>query len=117
MAELIDAVDTLLAEVVEADISAAELHARPTQEELPDELQEQFLIGRALLRYHGIMTAGEAHDYLEEDFFSSRANRLALKRLYVAGVRGGMENSRLWIKTRRGTAKPGSQNLVGVARL
>jgi hypothetical protein len=118
MVTLNSAIDALLKEPVEADIAAADLRGRPSQQELPDELQKQMLIGRAFLKYHGIMTADEAQEYLNEAFFANhQANERALRRLYTASLRGGLENSRLWIKTRRGTAAPGPKNPIDIADL
>jgi hypothetical protein len=76
---------------------------RPSQDALGT-LAGKLLIGRAMLRYHGLMTRAEVAEL--QALFTRPADRGALVRLYQATQASGMRGRELCIRARRGTARP-----------
>lgn len=76
--------------------------------QLPDSLRDRLLIGRILLRYHGLMTIPEGQQL--QQLFSSLPNQAAIVRLFNASLNSGLDGSQLKIRTRRGSATPSSLN-------
>lgn len=78
---------------------------RPRQEALGS-LSGKLLIGREVLRYHGLMTRAEAAAL--QALFTHAPDRGAVLRLYEATQASGMRGRELRIRARRGTASPSS---------
>jgi hypothetical protein len=77
---------------------------RPTASDLPDGLRARLVVGRAVLRVHGVLPAGEARAL--RDAFVEAADRAAVERLYTATLDAGMRGRELRIRARRGSAAP-----------
>jgi hypothetical protein len=76
---------------------------RPQQDDL-GALAEQLLLGRAIIRYHGLMTAEEGHAML--DVFTRSVDRQAIRRLYAAAAGKGLNGRSIFVRARRGNAAP-----------
>ena len=70
----------------------------------PAWLAQGLLIGRALLRYHGLMDADEGRTLL--GLFATAPDQAAVQRLYEATLAKGMRGRALLIRTRRASAPP-----------
>ncbi|HEX8026469.1 MAG TPA: hypothetical protein VF484_09695, partial [Candidatus Limnocylindrales bacterium] len=77
---------------------------RPSQGTLGALLADKLLLGRAVLRYHGIMTRAEVAQI--QALFTGTADRRAVVRLYGSTQASGMNGRELRIRARRGTAPP-----------
>lgn len=77
---------------------------RPLLDSLPAVLKDQWLIGRAVIRYHGLMTVDEGRDLLAA--YQSQPDREALQRLFDASIATGLRGTELLIRARRGSAQP-----------
>jgi hypothetical protein len=67
-------------------------------------LASKLLIGRAVLRYHGLMTRAEVTEL--QSLYTRTSDQRAVMRLYEATQESGMRGRALRIRTRRGTARP-----------
>jgi hypothetical protein len=76
---------------------------RPRPEDLGI-LEGKLLIGRAVLRYHGLMTRDEEHAL--EALFSRTPDQHAVRRLYQSTQESGMRGRELRVRARRGSAAP-----------
>ena len=70
----------------------------------PSWLNEGLLIGRARLRYHGLMDSAEGNALRQ--LFPAAPDRAAIQRIYEASLSKGMRGRALLIRTRRGSAAP-----------
>ena len=75
---------------------------------LSDSLRNDLLIGRILLRYHGLMTINEGQQL--QPILNSPPNQAAIVRLFNTSLNSGLLGSQLKIRTRRGSATPSSIN-------
>lgn len=80
------------------------LPGRPRADQLPRALRERLTIGRALARYHGLMTGDEARAL--RGAFEETPDRLAAERLNAASLAHGMRGRRLMVRALRGSAEP-----------
>lgn len=104
------AVDVASSAPIQAEFS---LPVRPHLESL-GALAQKLLIGRTLLRYHGLMGRAEGHDI--QQLFAHESDRAAVGRLYDASQRIGLRGRELLIRARRGNATPSDmQALVTVS--
>jgi hypothetical protein len=77
---------------------------RPSQGALGAVLADKLLLGRAVLRYHGIMTRAEVAQI--QALFPAAVDRRAVVRLYGSTQASGMSGRELRIRARRGAAPP-----------
>lgn len=96
---------------------------RQSIDDLPPEqrdiLKDKLLIGRALIRYHGLMTIAEG-EQLQKLFNSStdkHADKHTIQRLYDASMNKGLGGKGLKIRARRGSATPSALNKIEVKTL
>ena len=89
---------------------AFDLPVRPQPEELPENLRDKLLIGRSLMRYHGLMTLAEGQAL--QSLSDLKPDRLAISRLYNASLDRGLQGRQLNIGTRRGSATPRDTKLT-----
>jgi hypothetical protein len=87
---------------------AFDLPVRPQPEDLPDTLRNQLLIGRARIRYHGLMTVDEGHAL--QKLCQLQPDRQAIQRLYDSSLNRGLRGRSLSIAARRGSAAPRSNS-------
>jgi hypothetical protein len=78
--------------------------ARPQQDSLAEPLKNNLLIGRASIRYHGIMTPEEG--VALKNAYTHQADKDAVARLFDLSMSKGLQGSQLVIRTRRGSAAP-----------
>lgn len=112
-----DAFDAALAQLLglldaHAASIAFTIPVRPAQESLPAELRDRLVIGRARLRWHGVMPA-EALEALREAF-PEAADRAAAERLYLDTLNAGMRSRELRVRARRGSAAPSDLFPIGL---
>lgn len=96
----------------QTDTIAFDLPVRPQTPGLPETpgnqlpalLQTKLLIGRIILRYHGLMTVAEGGAL--QGLFNSEPNQNAIARLFNTSVNRGLQASQLKIRSRRGSATP-----------
>jgi len=86
-----------------------DLAVRPPQAELGI-LGEHLLIGRATLRYHGIMSTVEGREL--QRLFQTTADRAAVARLYLQSLNVGLRGREILVRTRRGSATPSELHAV-----
>jgi hypothetical protein len=84
------------------------LPVRPQSETLPEVLQNTLLIGRAIIRYHGLIAVNEAQ--ILQSLFSTKPDKDAIERLYSASAKKGLRDRKLMIRARRGSAVPSEMN-------
>jgi hypothetical protein len=109
------AVQALLAKLDAAEAAVTmTVPVRPAQETLPASLRERLAIGRAALRYHGVMTRADAHALAA--LFAEPADRAAVGRLYRATLDAGMRGRTLGIRARRGSAAPSPLHPIETGR-
>ncbi|HEY9660886.1 MAG TPA: hypothetical protein V6C65_20725, partial [Allocoleopsis sp.] len=89
---------------------AFDLPTRPQPEDLPENLRDKLLIGRSLMRYHGLMTLTEGQAL--QTLSPLKPDRLAIHRLYDASLDRGLQGRQLNIGTRRGSAPPRDTKLT-----
>jgi hypothetical protein len=77
--------------------------ARPAADALGI-LADKLIIGRALLRYHGLMPGAEVRAIASS--FARAADRRAVRRLYDRTLVSGMRGRALKVRARRGSAPP-----------
>jgi len=115
--EFTAAITDLIRELQEQEIEQPyQLPSRPTDDDLANnelrpELQDKFLIGRFVIRYHGLMTVAEAKQIQDVPNFASIPNQDAIARLYRTSFERGMQGKKLEIQARRGSAIPVSADL------
>ncbi|OQY36278.1 MAG: hypothetical protein B6I38_00020 [Anaerolineaceae bacterium 4572_5.1] len=68
------------------------------------DLADKLMIGRAVIRYHGLMTLDEGKTLL--GLFNNIPDKKAIKSLHDASLRKGMRDKELKVRTRRGNASP-----------
>ncbi len=105
-------IDKLKSAVFEIDFA---LPVRPQAEDLPEILRDKLLIGRALIRYHGLMTVDEGHTI--QALFELQTDKNAVQRLYDASLNKGLRGRELRIRARRGSATPSSMNVFETKKL
>ncbi len=71
-----------------------------------DTLKDNLLIGRSLIRYHGLMTIKEGQAL--RDAYVGQPDQDAIQRLYDASISQGLRGREILIRTRRGSATPSS---------
>lgn len=104
-AEFREALQTLAQELTTGEVAVEfTLPVRPEADELPGALRSKLLIGRALMRYHGIMTPDEGRAL--QELFELPTDREAIRRLYDSSLSKGMRGRELMIRARRGSAPP-----------
>jgi hypothetical protein len=81
------------------------LPVRPQPEELPAIVKDKLLIGKARIRYHGLMTVEEGLA-LRSLYNDSQPDRQAIQRLYGSSMTKGLRGRALQIRARRGSAAP-----------
>ena len=89
---------------------AFDLPVRPQPEALSENLRDKLLIGRSLMRYHGLMTHREGQEL--QKLSELKPDRLAISRLYDASLDRGLQGRQLNIGTRRGSAVPRDAELT-----
>jgi hypothetical protein len=94
-----------------------DLAMRPAQAALPASLREQLLLGRALIRYHGLMTYDEGQALAWLYAGAASADARAIQRLYRATLAKVARASRLYLRTRRANAAPSSLRLLDIELL
>ncbi|MDX1982938.1 MAG: hypothetical protein SFV51_21895 [Bryobacteraceae bacterium] len=77
---------------------------RPQQSSLPAALKGKLLIGRAVIRHHGLMTAEEGRALRAA--YTEEPDKAAIQRLFDSSVNRGLAGGELAIRTRRGSAAP-----------
>ena len=87
---------------------AFDLPIRPQPEDLPDTLRNQLLIGRARIRYHGLMTLDEG--LALQKLCQLQLDKQAIQRLYDSTLNRGLRDRSLSIVARRGSAAPRSNS-------
>ncbi|HEY9815213.1 MAG TPA: hypothetical protein V6D20_05335 [Candidatus Obscuribacterales bacterium] len=80
------------------------LPQRPQQDELPAGLRDKLLLGRAQLRYHGLMTLDEGRQLRSQ--FTTQPDQASIQRLYDQSMDTGLRGNELLIRARRGNARP-----------
>ncbi|TVQ25383.1 MAG: hypothetical protein EA367_00945, partial [Leptolyngbya sp. DLM2.Bin15] len=80
------------------------LPQRPQQDELPEGLRDKLLLGRAQLRYHGLMTLDEGRQLRRQ--FTPQPDQASIQRLYDQSMDTGLRGNELLIRARRGNARP-----------
>ncbi|HEU4404397.1 MAG TPA: hypothetical protein VFS43_03810 [Polyangiaceae bacterium] len=88
------------AQTIEAPFAVA---ARPAPDALGG-LADKLLLGRALLRFHGLMARSEVP--VIQSLFARATDRRAVARLYQAAQSSGMRGRELRVRSRRGAAPP-----------
>ncbi|ASC70966.1 hypothetical protein XM38_019150 [Halomicronema hongdechloris C2206] len=83
---------------------SAPLPTRPQPSQLPPALQPVLLIGRARIRYHGLMTVQEGQDL--RALFDTAPDKQAVTDLFEAAANRGLQGSELRLRARRGSAAP-----------
>jgi hypothetical protein len=66
--------------------------------------EAQLLIGRAVIRYHGLMTAREGGEL--KAAYPGQSDQAAIQRLFDGSMQRGLQGSELRLRTRRGSAAP-----------
>jgi hypothetical protein len=114
-APFLAAIQALIA-AVDAQVVAVPFTAgvRPGPGEL-GAIGGKFLIGRAVLRYHGLMTRAEVAAL--QALFSRATDKRAVVRLYEASQESGMRGRELRIRSRRGTAAPSSLHPISTVAI
>ncbi len=84
------------------------LPIRPQLDTLPEILRNKLLIGKALIRYHGLMTVAEGHQL--QSLYTSQPDKDAIERLYNASTNKGLRDRELKVRARRGSAAPSDMN-------
>ena len=92
------------------------LPRRPYQSELNAALRQQLLIGRAALRYHGLMTKEEGKQLLAL-FPAGSLDQAAVYRIYDCSLKKGDRNRQIQLRARRGSARPSSLQSINYERL
>ncbi len=88
------------------------LPVRPQAQALPEILRSKLLLGKALARFHGLMTRHEGQ--LLQAQFELLPDQRAVQRLYSAAVNKGLRGRELRVRARRGSATPSAmQPLTG----
>ncbi|MGB3519213.1 MAG: hypothetical protein WBA43_22370 [Elainellaceae cyanobacterium] len=80
------------------------LPQRPQQDELPAGLRDKLLLGRAQLRYHGLMTLDEGRQI--QRHVTTPPDQASIQRLYDQSMDTGLRGNELLIRARRGSARP-----------
>ncbi len=80
------------------------LPQRPQQDELPAGLRDKLLLGRAQLRYHGLMTLDEGRQIRRQ--VTTQPDQASIQRLYDQSMDTGLRGNELLIRARRGNARP-----------
>ncbi len=94
----------------------------PVRSAAPEPLiANKLLVGRAVIRYHGLMPIPEGKD-IQNSFDSqldkdSQPERKAIQRLYSATLETGLRDKRLEIRTRRASAAPSDPGTFETAQL
>ncbi|MBD2074922.1 hypothetical protein H6F86_13655 [Phormidium sp. FACHB-592] len=104
MQEILDTLRT------QPTLIAFDLPVRPQPEDLPENLRDKLLIGRSLMRYHGLMTLAEGQAL--QNLSELKPDRLSISRLYNASLNRGLQGRQLNIGTRRGSAAPRDTELT-----
>jgi hypothetical protein len=94
---------------------ALSIPIRPQPGQLPDSLIDRLLIGRAALRYHGLMTLDEGHTL--QALFDLLPDRAAIQRLLASSMGKGMRDRELRIRARRGSATPSAMKPLADEKL
>jgi hypothetical protein len=99
------AVQALIQQLQSGPVSVdLDLPKRPVQDALLESLRAQLVIGRSLLRFHGIMSTTTA--ITAQAAVIHTADKNAVKRLYYLSAYAGLRGRTLRIRTRRGSAQP-----------
>ena len=101
--------NSVIAEIL-AEISGSitvnfTLPVRPNIAGLDPLLSGKLLIGKAQIRYHGLMMLAEGR--VLQDAFSRQPDKVAIQRLYDASQQKGLQGRELLLRARRGSAAPG----------
>lgn len=91
------------------------LPGRPRTDQLPPGLRARLLIGRTLLRYHGLMTAPEARALRAA--LTAPVDQPVAQRLYAASLAQGMRGRELRIRALRRSATPSVPMPIEAAEL
>lgn len=103
-APLVEAIQQLLAQLDAQVIEVPFLsEVRPTAAALGD-LGDKLIVGRAALRFHGLMLPAEVPAI--QALFSRTSDQRAVLRLYGATLASGLRGRELRLRTRRGAAPP-----------
>ncbi|MCB0288078.1 MAG: hypothetical protein KDE57_15575, partial [Calditrichaeota bacterium] len=81
------------------------LPVRPDIAGLDPLLAGKLLIGKAQIRYHGLMTLAEGR--VLQDVFSRQPDKVAIQRLYDTSHQKGLQGRELLLRARRGSAATG----------
>ncbi|MCB0271198.1 MAG: hypothetical protein KDH95_23770, partial [Calditrichaeota bacterium] len=65
----------------------------------------KLLIGKAQIRYHGLMMLAEGRAL--QDAFSRQLDKVVIQRLYDTSQQKGLQGRELLLRARRGSATPG----------
>ena len=112
------AVGELIAELLNLNATVPlNLPARPTIAQLED-WSDRLLVGRALLRYHGLMALeeGQALRALATQA-GTGADGPAIDRLYALSLGRGMRGRELRVRARRGSAAPSAMEPIAAETL
>jgi hypothetical protein len=90
---------------IEVDVVESDWSPRPAAK---DALKDVLLIGNGRIRFYGWMKRAEAEE-LRKD--KSEPDLQSISRLFAESLRAGLQGGKLWIKARRGSAKP-EQSLI-----
>ncbi len=100
--------NTAIAEIIaEAGVSISidfSLPVRPAQSDLDSILKDKLMIGKAQIRYHGLMTVIEGRTL--QDAFTAPVDKAAIQRLYRQSTGNGLQGRELTVRARRGSATP-----------
>jgi hypothetical protein len=107
-APLKEAIASIISTLTAATEINFKLPVRPQLQDLPERLRDKLLIGRAVIRYHGLMTVAEGHQL--QALFTTQTDKDAIARLYDASSNKGLRGRELKIRARRGSAAPSEMN-------
>lgn len=99
------ALSAVLAQLGEPASAPFALPIRPQPADVPALLRDRLLLGRALIRYHGVLPRETGRGL--QALFDDRPDRQAIQRLHNASQGVGLRGRQLLIRARRGSAAPG----------
>ncbi|HEY0734356.1 MAG TPA: hypothetical protein VGD69_05580 [Herpetosiphonaceae bacterium] len=128
---LAPALQRIVAALAEPLIVRLDLPLRPEQADVPEPFRDRLLLGRAVIRYQGLMTfeEGQALTWLYADPPDDQdapteltpalqtANTRSIQRLYAASLNKGMQGRELKIRARRANALPSQMRAFGIEPL
>ena len=102
----VEAIGSIISELQTKRVDGLELDlpARPLTEDLNDALEQKLLLGRSLLRFHGLMTLEEGKALLEQ--YELAPDKSAISMLHESTMQKGLENREIKVRARRGNATP-----------